>query len=162
MARPKPNIEASNIPKKSTNSKHGRTKELSPKWILDTFLDYVEWSTKNPIYITKLLSNGNLVEVPNVRPISINAFKLYINEHHNISFAQYIYRELHEDYHEVIEYIKIYCSNHLIERAIIGMYHPTIVSKLVGLVDRVETTNTVKTIEVRYEESEKPQQSIDE
>lgn len=119
----------------------GKPKKYTPKKLWDMAVTYIEWAEKNPLYEMKVFSNGKSKNVPKMRAITENGFCLF-NGIPISTWEQYKKNEggSYKEFAEVISKICETLRQIKFEGASADLLNANIISRHLGLVDRVAQT----------------------
>lgn len=118
----------------------------SPEKMWELFLAYAAEVKSNPRYKTEYVGkDGNKVETPLERPLTIEGFKNWCYDGIG-TIEQYFTNQdgLYEEYIGICQRIKQNIRQDQIEGGMVGQYHPSITQRLNGLTEKIETDNTHK------------------
>lgn len=137
--------------------KLGRPPVYTPEELLIKFAEYIEDRKQHPIVETekvrrkfKSTTNSEEKEKAHAHPLSIGDFCIYLGRCRNW------WNELSEDFVGVKGYIRDYVETYQLKGATVGIFHPNIVARALGLADKKEISGEGITIVVNSpEEKEK-------
>ena len=118
--------------------------KYTPASIEQSALEYFEWINENPLIEYRPMVAGgeiHMIEVPKPRPMTIKGFCLFSG------IGQRYLNELahHEDFRDVIEWIKEAIYTQKFEGAAVGLFNANLISCDLGLADKQEV-QAVQTI----------------
>lgn len=117
-------------------------KYVSPIDLAEKCSLYFEWANCNPIYKTEMIRSGILAGRTAQLPIDRPYTQYELCQHLGISTTTW-YNYLKDDdyihFREVAEWAEDVIKNRKIQGAYVGIYHPLIASRDLGLVEKTET-----------------------
>lgn len=134
MAAPKGNSFWKN------RSKHGRDKLFeSAELLWEAACEYFHWCDTNPLKSIEYHS-GKRKTVPKMRAYTLHGFCLYVKA--NTDYWRIFKSGKHEDFYTVIKDIEDVIYNQKFEGAAAGLLNANIISRDLGLADKVDSTNS--------------------
>lgn len=132
----------------------------TPLDFYEQFIEYAEFCKNNPlIQVDYMGKNADYREIPKMRAMTVLGFCRFCDTS-NQQFYSYAAKD---DYREVAEFIKTFCSGVNIEGAAGGLLNSALIMRLEGLVDKKEITgNNVTTVRFCVPTIEAPLESGDE
>ena len=124
----------------------GKPVRYTPDELEAKFIEYVKWCDEHPIEVTTTTTyaNGNWSEVVEKKPrlICLTGFELFAGV--DASWWSYLNtRKRAEEYIKVKAKIKNMCEMYQKEMASAGVFNANIISRLLGLADKQQTTQTI-------------------
>lgn len=131
----------------------------SPEEMMYAAKAYFEWCIKNPLSRQEQSrlpgkkddpEASKVVDIEVPRPLTKGGLAAFLG----ISakrLADYATDPKYSQYHEPLEYIFTHISNQQYELAVAGVYKENIVSRGIGLAEKVDTVNTQR-LEITYED----------
>lgn len=132
-------------------NKHGKPPRYTPEELLREAEAYFKWVEENPLYETKLFAyKAKVVEhkIPRMRAMTIGGFCLFAD----IAYQTFNDYDKKEAYSEVIQYIKNTVKTQKFEGASADMLNANIISRDLGLADKV--VNEFKDVTVKPPEDD--------
>lgn len=132
-------------------TKHGRDRIIKdPKILLESALEYFKWCEENPIQVAENFNTRNGVEthfLPKRRVFQKPGLAIYLG----VGTWQVIndLKNKSKDFLEVIMHIEEIIFNQKFEGASVGQFHPNIIARDLGLIDKkeIEQKTEMKPIE---------------
>lgn len=134
-------------------AKHGMDSLFkSPELLWESACEYFKWCDENPIMRAenKIVANGGgegssveLHEEPLRRPYSLKGFCLFLGCN-TVYFQQFIKSETYKNnkgFANIIFAVRDVIENQQFEGASVGQFNANIISRMLGLVDRVDQTS---------------------
>jgi hypothetical protein len=129
------------------NNKVGHPRNVeTPNEMWDLFMDYTVKTKNNPrLKREHVGKDGNAVDIPLERPLTMEGFKGYCYEKVG-TVEQYFTNQdgLYQEYIGICMRIKEAIRQDQIEGGMVGQYNASITQRLNGLTEKVETDNTHK------------------
>lgn len=117
-------------------NKDGSESSYTPARLLKQAYKYFDWSKKNPLKRREILKTGsqagNVVMVDVERPYTLVGLCNYIGISEK-TFRQY---EADEAYAPIASHIKDVIVQDLLESALVDSYNPTIIARMLNLIDK--------------------------
>lgn len=151
-----------------------RPLKYTPEQLLEKFQEYVQWAIDHPIETggktivsggngaDKAWSNETVKEEKTPRLVSIDGFLVHIGGS-AAYWSQLDRRRRGEDFVKVKSFIREYCAQYQKEMASAGIFNANIISRLLGLADKVQHSGemTVRPIVVESEEQKQGLKELD-
>lgn len=150
-----------------------RPLKYTPEKLLEKFQEYVQWAKDHPIETggKTTVSGGNekcgwsnetLHEDKHPRLVSVGGFLVHIGGSDSY-WAQLDKRKRGEDFIKVKTFIREYCAQYQKEMASTGIFNANIISRLLGLADKVQHDGgmTVRQIVLENEEQRDALKELD-
>ncbi len=128
-------------------SKHGRDKLFaSPKLMWEAACEYFTWCDNHPWKKNEVVKGGTLagkiVKIPTQRPYSLTGLCIYLGCN-SAYFRQFKLRCKDDDFATVITQIEEVIETQQFEGALVNAFNANIVSRKLGLVEKVESKNSI-------------------
>lgn len=123
----------------TAKSQCGRPRKYTPATLAAKFDEYKNSVKSSPIYVNKV-SAGEIVKVPTERPLTIVGFCAFANITRE-TFRQY---EGQEAYSDVLARVRTVIEADQLEGALVDVYNPSIVARVLHLADRQDVTTNGK------------------
>jgi len=116
----------------------------TPEELWAAFLQYRAENKSNPYRVQDYVGkDGNMVYRDKERPITFRGFEGYLAENgvcHNLSQYRKGDSDHHKEFLPIITRIRLVCDKDMLEGSSAGVYSANIASRLLGLVDKQEST----------------------
>jgi len=124
---------------------HPRNVE-TPEKMWELFLEYAKEVKSNPrTKVEYVGKEGDRVETPLERPLTMEGFELYCVERVGYVHQYFVNQDnMYEEYLNICSRVRKSIKNDQIEGGMVGQYNASITQRLNGLTEKVETDNTHK------------------
>ena len=118
----------------------------TPEKMWELFLEYAKEVKDNPrVKVEYVGKDGDRVETPLVRPLTMEGFELYCVERVGYVHQYFVNQDnLYDEYMNICSRVRKSIKNDQIEGGMVGQYNASITQRLNGLTEKVETDNTHK------------------
>lgn len=116
----------------------GKPRSYMPDTLLEKALEYFEWVDNNPLKEQKAFAykgEVTVVELNKMRAMTLTAFCLFAN----ITMQTFFTYEKQKEYSEVTSFIKNHITTQKFEGASADLLNANIISRDLGLVDRIKS-----------------------
>lgn len=150
-----------------------RPLKYTPEQLLEKFQEYVQWAIDHPIETggktvvsgggsDKQWTNETVKEEKTPRLVSIEGFLVHIGSGPSY-WSQLDKSKRGDDFLKVKSFIREYCAQYQKEMASAGIFNANIISRLLGLADKVQHSGemTVRPIVLENEEQKKGLKELD-
>jgi hypothetical protein len=128
-------------------SKHGRDKLFaSPDLLWQAACEYFDWCDKNPWFKNDVVKGGadvgTTLRIPVARPYTLTGLCIYL-KCNSAYFRTFKVQALEadKDFNTVITQIEETIETQQFEGAVVGVFNSNIISRKLGLVEKVENSN---------------------
>ena len=116
-----------------------KPKKYTPEALWEKALEYFEWCDNSPWHKNEAIKSGDMagsiIEVPTKRPYTKEGLCVYLNISLQ-TLLNYESAENYETHFEVTKHINNIIRANQLEGASVGAYNPSIISQLLGLVNK--------------------------
>lgn len=135
----------------------GRPLKYLPEELIAKFQDYIQWAKENPIEVGRSEAGvdsggrgyGKDVIEKKPRLVSIGGFLVYLGATDDWWQSLDRSKKRGADFSRVKAFVRAYCENYQKEMASMEIFNANIISRLLGLSDKVEHTGEEFTIVVK-------------
>lgn len=121
--------------------KHNPRKFETQEELIELFMEYVEYMDTQSFYEDKAFTIGGKIEHTKLKrggPLTLTSWLLYINLDMSNWYSNY--RD-NEDFAHAVKLIDMFIKDHKFRGAAAGVYNANIISRDLGLADRVDNIN---------------------
>lgn len=122
-------------------SSHGRKPTFAtPKDLWEAALEYFKWTEENPLWASKVLSDGKLAEYPKMRAMTTDGLCIFLDI---TDQTLYNYRDKNADFLDIVTKIQKVIRTQKFTGASADLLNANIIARDLGLADKKEVSGSL-------------------